>query len=135
MAGAALNPVPSWERESSRFWAAAADGRLELQYCPACAQFVHYPRRRCPRCLSPRLEWRVSGGRGVIYSVTIVHRPLDEASKPHVVALIDLDEGVRLMSELVDCPPERIAIGHRVEVRFARRGDRTVPVFVPDMSA
>lgn len=125
--------LASWEREAAPFWAAAANGRLVLQYCDGCGRCVHYPRSHCPQCLSSYLSWHESAGAGSVYSFTVVHRSpatVDQPA-PYVVALIDLDEGVRMMSNVVDCLVDDVTVGMRVRVWFADRRGRTVPVFVP----
>jgi uncharacterized protein len=122
----------SWEQEAAPFWSAAAEGRLILQRCDNCGSYVHYPRSHCPRCLSSDLEWCESAGDGTVYSFTVVHRAAPGAglTAPYVVALIELDGGVRLLSNVVGSPVDDVSVGMRVAVRFELRGDRPVPVFV-----
>ncbi len=115
------------------FWAATRDERLVLPWCTACERPVWYPREVCPDCLDSALEWRPATGRGVVYACTVVHRPQVPAlDPPYVVALVELDEGVRLMSNVVGRPPEQVAVGDRVQVTWEPLSDgRRLPLFVP----
>ena len=115
------------------FWDATREGRLLLQWCTACARPVWYPREVCPRCLASTLEWRESQGLGVVYACTVEHKAQTRALEPpYVVALVDLDEGVRLLSNVVGCPPEWVAVGDRVRVTWEQLSDgRRLPLFEP----
>jgi uncharacterized OB-fold protein len=115
------------------FWDATRGGRLLLQWCTACARPVWYPREVCPRCLGSTLEWRESQGRGVVYACTVEHKAQMRALEaPYVVALVELDEGVRLLSNVVGRPPERVAVGDRVRVTWETLSDgRRLPLFEP----
>jgi uncharacterized protein len=116
------------------FWAATRRGRLLLQWCTACARPIWYPREVCPRCLSTTLEWRESQGRGVVYACTVEHKAQTRALEaPYVVALVELDEGVRMLSNVVGCPPDQVAVGDRVGVTWEPLSDgRRLPLFEPD---
>ncbi len=110
-------------------------GELAYQWSPAAQKAVFYPRVICPFTGSDRLEWRVSAGLGTVYATTATH-PREGA--PYNVALIDMDEGFRLMSRVEDIAPEAVRIGMRVRFRVHRpggdrsRGDEPAyPVFVP----
>lgn len=110
-------------------------GELAYQWSPEAQKAVFYPRVICPHTGSEKLEWRVSAGLGTVYATTVVH-PRDGA--PYNVALIDCDEGFRLMSRVEDIPPEAVRIGMRVKFRLHRpkgdpaRGDEPpYPVFAP----
>jgi len=127
-------PVPHPDADSARFWAATLAGRLELPRCRSCGQLVWYPRRRCPGCHGDDLDWEVLSGLGTVYASTVVHRAPESFAGPvpYVVALVDLDEGARLMTNIVDCPPETVAIGMRVGVTFQRVSDQAaLPLFAP----
>jgi uncharacterized OB-fold protein len=110
------------ESPAARFAAACARGVLAYQWDPAAGRAVFYPRDL------PGLEWRESGGRGAVYATTVV-RPRGE--EPHNVALIDLDEGFRMMSRVRGVAPEGVRIGMRVRVAF----EAGVPVFEPEGAA
>jgi len=108
------------------FWEATRDERLILQWCTACEQPVWYPREVCPTCLGDTLEWRDSSGQGAVYACTVEHK----AEPPYVVALVELDEGVRLLSNVVGSPPDQVAIGDRVTVTWEPLSDgRNLPLF------
>jgi uncharacterized OB-fold protein len=106
-------------------------GELAYQFSPAANRAVFYPRVLCPFTGSDRLEWRVSAGTGTVYATTTVYPP---EGKPFSVALIDCDEGFRLMSRVEDIAPENVKIGMRVRFRVHRPGgeEPPCPVFVPE---
>jgi uncharacterized protein len=105
-------------------------GELAYQYSPDGSRPVFYPRVVCPFTGSDKLEWRVSKGLGTVYSTTVVH---PQQGAPYNVALIDVDEGFRLMSRVEEVAPEQVRIGMRVRFRAHRPGgdDPPVPVFFP----
>src|SRR5436189_3057850 len=106
-------------------------GELAYQWSPYANKAVFYPRVICPFTGSDRLEWRVSAGLGTVYATTMTH-PRDGA--PYNVALIDCDEGFRLMSRVEDIAPEQVKIGMRVKFRVHKQGgeESPVPVFAPE---
>jgi len=106
-------------------------GELAYQFSLAANRAVFFPRVLCPYTGSVTLEWRVSKGRGTVYATTVVH-PAEGA--PYNVALIDCDEGFRLMSRVEDVPPEQVKIGMRVRFRVHRPGgeEAPIPVFAPE---
>jgi uncharacterized protein len=105
-------------------------GELAYQWSPAAQRAVFYPRVLCPYTGSERLEWRLSKGLGTVHATTVVH-PRDGA--PYNVALIDMDEGFRLMSRVEEVAPEAVRIGMRVAFRVHRPGgeEPAYPVFTP----
>lgn len=103
-------------------------GEFLIQRCDGCRKGVFYPRIACPHCGSDALAWERPSGRGTIYSSTIVRRP-DSKGGPYNVVLVDLDEGVRLMSTVVDAAPEEIAIGRPVTLEVANLDAGPAPVF------
>ncbi|MBV9228226.1 MAG: OB-fold domain-containing protein [Chloroflexi bacterium] len=109
------------------------NGKLAYQYCQTCAAPVFYPRVLCPTCGGTALEWRVSSGRGTVYSTTTIYH---RGKAPYNVVLVDLEEGFRMMSRVEETPSEEVRIG--MAVRFAvQRSDETdtaVAVFVPERS-
>jgi uncharacterized protein len=119
--------------DSAVFWDAAAQGRLVAQRCTGCGALRHPPRPMCPRCQVLAFEAAELSGRGTLYSYAVLHHPRHPAfDYPVLAALVDLDEGIRLVSSLVDVEPADIEIGMRLEVTFTRTaGDRSVPVFRP----
>lgn len=128
-------PYPS--PESRPYWEAAKRGELMIPYCPSCRQFFFYPRPFCPCCFSWDVEWRRSTGRGTLYTFAIQYQPLNPEwaeDVPYVTALVDLEEGVRVFTLLVECDPnpEKIYCGMPVEATFERLTDEiTIPRFRP----
>lgn len=108
----------------------AAAGRLAFQFSPGAGRAVFFPRLLCPYTGSSDLEWRISSGRGVVYAVSAVTPA--RGGEPYCVALIDVEEGFRMMSTVLDLAPEDVAIGMPVRATFS--GDETEPVvrFVRD---
>ena len=127
-------PLPVVNAESQPFWDGCRAGTLVLQHCLDCGTVVYYPRALCTGCHSERLEWRPVSGEGTIYSYTVCHRPAGPAFKadcPYVVALIDLKEGPRMLSNIVTDDPAGVRIGQAVRVRFEAVTDEiTLPRFV-----
>lgn len=106
-------------------------GELRLQHCPVCAHWQFYPRAFCTACGADEPRWAVASGLGVVASFSVVRRGLSPAYEaPYTVALIDLAEGPRMMSMLVDCEPEAVAVGASVQVAFeAWSEELSLPVF------
>jgi uncharacterized OB-fold protein len=122
----ASRPVPDTRNAGARYWAAAANGVLLVPKCVECARTFWHPRPRCPHCGSNRVDWIESAGRGAIHTFTIVRQTSDSFFRtqlPYAVAMIDLDEGVRLMSSVVQTPLDALRIGMRVEVQFEQASD------------
>lgn len=102
---------------SEPFWEASRDERLVLQFCVSCERAVWYPRVLCPHCGGTDLDWRPADGRGTIYAVSVQHRPGHPALAdrvPYAVALVDLDDGVRVMTNVVGCDAGEVSVGRRV---------------------
>ncbi len=117
--------------DNAVFWDAAVEGRLVAQGCADCGVLRHPPRPMCPHCQSLAIETVPLSGRGTLYSYAILHHPQNPAfDYPLAAALVDLDEGVRLVSNLVDVDPGDIRIGMRLAVDFVpTSAGRSVPVF------
>ncbi len=113
-------PLPVPDGDTKPYWDAAKEHRLVIQRCQDCHEAIFYPRAVCPHCMSDRINWIDASGKGTIYSYVVVHRaPAAFADlTPYVVALIDLAEGVRLMSNVVEASPADVRIGAAVEVVF-----------------
>ena len=127
-------PVPPVTPETERFWSAAADGQLLVRECPDCGLVYHYPSALCPDCYTDA-EWREATGAGTVYSFAI-HRHLEywpEDDLPVVFAYVELEEGPRVITNIVDCPPDAVEVGMAVTVRFVptERDDVAIPVFAP----
>jgi uncharacterized OB-fold protein len=119
--------------DSEPFWAAATRGQLVIQRCASCGRMHHPPRPMCPTCQSVEHDWVPVAGTGTIYSYALLHHPQHPAfAYPVIAVLVELDEGVRVVSNLVDIDPTEVAIGLPVEVTFApTASDQAVPVFRP----
>ena len=129
-----LQKVLPPETEVSRpFWEGCKAGELRMQHCSSCDRFQFYPRIVCSDCGSKDLEWLPVSGRGVIASFTVVRRGISRAyDAPYVVVLIDLAEGVRMMSSLVGAEAESVSVGAAVQVEFEDWGQGyRLPVFRP----
>jgi uncharacterized OB-fold protein len=126
-------PLPEPSELTEGFWQAAREHRLVIQRCDDCRRLRHYPQPMCPDCQSARWAWSPVSGRGVIHSYSVTHHAFNPAwvqRLPYVVATIELDEGVRLVSDLPDTDLEAVAIGQPVEVFFDQIDDHlTLPRF------
>ena len=121
-------PAPPANPETKAFWEAASQGKLLIKRCTACGQSHYYPRALCPFCGSDATEWQPAGGSGVIYSYSVMRR----AEVPYAIAYVTLDEGVTMMTNLVDCDFDALKIGQRVRVVFTPTdGGPPVPTFSP----
>jgi uncharacterized OB-fold protein len=131
---AIAKPLPEQTADSASYWRAAAEGRLELTRCRACGNAFHYPRPACTACGSWDVEPFTASGEAEVYSFTVIHRAPNEAFRPdvpYVLALVDTEEGARLLTHIVDVDVEAVRIGQRVAVRFQPRGETAIPVFAP----
>ena len=126
-------PAPIITDDNKEFWEAARAGQLVAQRCRACGRLRHPPRPMCPECHSVEHETVVLAGTGTVYSYAILHHPQHPSfSYPVVAALVDLDEGIRVVSNLVGVEPADVRIGARVRVLFdPTADDMAVPVFEP----
>jgi uncharacterized protein len=131
--GLATRPDPLVTEDSEVFWSAADDSRLVAQRCSSCRALRHPPRPMCPHCHSFDFEAQELSGRGIVYSFAVLHHPQNPVFEyPVVAALIDLEEGVRLMSNLRGLDPSEIRIGMEVVVGYVpTEGGHQVPVFEP----
>jgi uncharacterized OB-fold protein len=121
-------PAPTVYPETEAFWKAAGEGRLLVKRCTACGENHHFPRSICPFCFSDKTEWRDASGRGTIYSYSVMRR----VEVPYVIAYVTLDEGVTVMTNIVDCDPDAVRIGQRVKVKFQPTdGGPPVAMFTP----
>ena len=121
-------PAPPPNPETKAFWEAASQGKLLIKRCKACGQAHYYPRALCPFCGSDATEWQAAAGSGTVYSYSVMRR----AEVPYAIAYVTLDEGVTMMTNLVDCSLDAIRIGQRVRVVFKPTdGGAPVPMFTP----
>ncbi|MDA0788009.1 MAG: OB-fold domain-containing protein [Proteobacteria bacterium] len=126
-------PVPTPTTEP--FWNGLAEGQVRLQQCDDCDAWVFYPRSHCNACLSPNLTWKTVSGKGTIYSFTVARRPTAPQFAddiPQLIAVIELNEGVRLNSVMVNIDPTALAVGLAVKPVFHRQDGSTLLYFEPD---
>jgi uncharacterized OB-fold protein len=131
-----LKPLPAPDSETQPFWDACRDGRLTLQRCTECGQKRFPPTRFCPQCRSAGHVWVDSPGLGRVFSWIVVRHPVPRevygADVPYVVALVTLDEGVRMPTNIVGIAPEAVTADMRVRVVFrAVTPEITLPLFEP----
>jgi len=129
-------PVPRPTPETAEFWAGARRGELRIQRCRACQKAYFYPRPLCPHCSSTDVEWFTATGRGRLYSYVINHRapPNFRDIAPYVIAVVELEEGPRMMTNIVGVEPvpENLPIDLPVEVTWERLNDDiSLPMFRP----
>lgn len=127
--------------DSAPFWAATRESVLLVQWCTDCDRGIFYPRSFCPMCGSSGsgLEWRTASGRGTVYAATTENNPAATGvtfsnGEPYVVALVDLEEGVRMMTNVVGCPqtPQALQLDMPLEVVFTKFSDEiSLPLFQP----
>jgi uncharacterized OB-fold protein len=124
-------PTPSLV--GREYWERCARGELAAQRCDSCGLLRRYLTRVCPSCKSTDYKWEALTGAGTVYASTVNRFPLSaEFEAPYVVALVDLDEGLRVMTNIIGCDPESVAPGMRVTVAFERVSDEiTLPLFKP----
>ncbi len=122
---------PAVNRDTEFFWDGTARGELRIQRCGGCGALRHPPGPTCPSCGETKPEYTVASGRGEVYSYVVHHHPpVPGRSLPFVVALVELEEGVRMLAELVDVPPAEVRVGLPVSAGFARVDDAlTMPVW------
>ena len=128
-------PIPVVNPWAKPFWDAAREERLIIQQCSDCGKHIFYPRIACPDCFSDNVTWVAVSGRGTIYTFTVVENNAPSAFTgdiPYVVAVIRLEEGVQLLSNVVDCDPYTLQCDMPVEVTFDKLTDEfTLPKFRP----
>ncbi len=129
-------PLPDTRNAGEKYWQAAAQGVLLLPTCLACARSFWHPRPRCPHCGSEQVDWITASGKGSVHTFTVVRQsgdPYFKSRLPYAVAMVELDEGPRVMSNIIDCAPEKLAIGMRVTVSFEAAGvGIAIPLFRPE---
>jgi len=127
-------PIPRPNADSRPYWEACNRGELTYQRCGTCGHAQFYPRSLCIQCKSQDLSWQKSSGRATVYSFTEMHRaaiPSYQANVPYLVALLEMEEGFRLITN-VEGPTNQIQIGTKGSIVFEDRGEQKVPKFLPD---
>ncbi len=124
-------PLPTIVPETEAYWRAAKRHELFLQQCNDCDEVIYFPRVMCYHCLSEDLGWFKSTGFGTVYSFTIIHQVAHQgfsAEVPYVYAIIDLDDGARMISNVVGTDPSAVYVGMQVKVIF---DDVTPEISIP----
>lgn len=127
--------LPTPDAETQPFWDGAREGKLLIRRCGACGEAHFYPRPFCPRCWSDDVRWEEASGRAALYTWSVVHRndlpPFGERV-PYVAAVVDLAEGPRMLTNVVDCELDALSVGMMLEVSYQPISDEvTIPVFRP----
>lgn len=127
--------LPAPDPSTEQWWGAARDGKLLVKRCTDCGRAHHYPRPFCPYCWSRAVEWEEASGRGTVYTYSTVHvndLPPFGDKVPYTAAIVELEEGPRLMTTLVDTDGVELRVGMPVEVDFRHETDDvTLAVFRP----
>ncbi|HVN41294.1 MAG TPA: Zn-ribbon domain-containing OB-fold protein [Steroidobacteraceae bacterium] len=128
-----VRPLPLMEGLTKEFYDWCSRGELRFQRCNSCGTFRHIPRELCAECGSFEWTWTPTSGRGTVFTYTVVARALHPAflkATPYAAAVVELEEGVRILSNVVDCPVEQLRIGMPVQVDFEKQDETvTLPVF------
>ncbi len=125
--------LPTPTKISQPFWDSCKAQAMKLQQCDACATFIFYPVYICPECASRQLSWRAVSGRGSIYTYTVAAKSVfEEIEGPAIVALIELEEGAMMTTNVVNADPAEVRIGLPVRLCYERVSDEiTLPAFEP----
>lgn len=123
--------LPAIDETNEFFWTSGEDGQLRFQRCRSCSFFLHPPGPRCPECGTGELRPEPVSGRGTVFSFTVNHQQWAGDSEPWIIAIVELVEqpGLRLTTNIVDCPLDEVAVGQEVEVIFEERDTVWFPLF------
>lgn len=128
-------PLPTVAGETKAFWDSCRRGQLVIQYCDGCDEYQWYPRGICADCWGESVRWVQSSGRGTVWTYTVTYQnrtPGFAEMVPYVLALVELEEGVRMFTNIIDCNPRDVHIGMAVEVTFQTATPQlTIPYFKP----
>ena len=128
-------PLPQIQPFTQAYWEGTRNNKLLVQTCKDCDARIFFPRRQCPECWSTNLGWSEASGKGEIYAFSVTYEGVESVfadDLPIVLAWVDLPEGIRMQSNIIDCDPEAIEIGQEVEVVFRKVTDEiTLPYFRP----
>ena len=134
MAEKPFRVLPKLTPQNEHFWRGGAAGELRFLRCGSCGTYVHPPSPRCPECLGKDLAAQAVSGRATVLTYTLNHQPwVPAADHPYAVAIVEIEEqrGLRLMTNVVNCPAEQVRIGMPVRVVFEKHEDVFVPLFEP----
>jgi uncharacterized OB-fold protein len=132
-----IRPIPTAkEHDTKAFWAATRDKEFKYQQCNNCNKVIFYPRAHCTGCTTGKLEWKTSAGQGTVYSFSVVrqsYHPFFRNMVPYVVAWIDMDEGPRILSNVIGLkdPAVDVSIGQKVQVEWEEHETLSIPLFKP----
>lgn len=130
-----MSNIPTPDAESQPYWDATKEGRLLIRRCNACKRAYFYPRDFCPHCWSEDVSWEQASGRATLYTWSVVRRndlPPWPERVPYIPAVVDLEEGPRMMTNIEGCAPEDLAVGMPLVVDFrVETDDITAPIFRP----
>ena len=133
MSQAVAKPIPSPDEITAPFFDGARGGKLMLQHCTGCGKWSFPVRERCPHCFETKLEWRAASGRGTLYTFAIMHQVMNPgfaSAVPYNVSQVDLEEGVRMISNVVGVENAALRVGMKLEAVFEDVGDNvSVPKF------
>ena len=128
-------PLPTVSGETKPYWDSCRRGQLVIQKCDSCGEYQFYPRGICANCWSNDIRWHKASGKGTVWTFTVTYQnrtPGFLEDVPYVLALVELEEGVRMFTNIVECEPRDVKIGMAVEVTFVRANDQiTIPYFKP----
>jgi uncharacterized OB-fold protein len=128
-------PLPTTVGETKPFWDSCRQGKLLLQKCGCCEEYQFYPRGICAHCWSNDIRWVQASGKGTVWTFTVTYQnrtPGFAEEIPYALALVELEEGVKMFTNIVNCDPREVKIGMPVEVTFVQANDQvTVPYFKP----
>jgi uncharacterized OB-fold protein len=128
-------PLPTISGETKPYWDHCRRGQLLIQKCDSCGEYQFYPRGICANCWSNDIQWIISSGKGTVWTFTVTYQngtPGFAEDVPYVLALVELEEGVRMFTNIVECDPRSVTIGMPVEVTFVQATTQiSVPYFKP----
>lgn len=134
MAELPFRVLPKLTRRNRHFWQGGAEGELRFLRCTPCGYWIHPPQPICPVCLGKELAPAAVSGRATVLTYTLNHQPWVPApDHPYAIAIVEIEEqpGLRLMTNIVNCPAEAVQIGMPVRVCFEAHEDVHIPVFEP----
>jgi uncharacterized OB-fold protein len=135
MADAVRFDLPTPDENTQPYWDGTREGKLLIKRCGDCGRAHFYPRPFCPHCWSEKVTWEEASGRGTLYTYSVVHvndLPPFPERVPYVAAIVDLDEGPRVMTNIVDCDFDALQVGMPVEVTFREETEAvTLALFRP----
>ena len=128
-------PIPNPGPVSGPFWEATKEGKFVMQRCTSCGEYEWTPKAACPSCITDTLEWTEASGTGTVYTYVVVHASANPAFEaPYAIAVVDLEEGPKFFTSLVDVDVDEVTIGMPVEVAFEDVGPVALPFFRPSRS-